>query len=286
MASHVMDLEALGLVGEDAGAASQGLRDNAPVWNANVPNAAPGTSILLPPNYISFKTPLLPLPSNVELVGSGQGSHMVRNFSQAAGPEFFVTTGVNDCTVRNVRLWAGEGTSGGAAIGRIATNINDPPFHTVLEHIETTHFNTGSFWAGVYLDGIKGPANYGTRRHEFDSIILGCCSFIGMWLGGAVSCEGYGLMFSSAPPNPTWGLWLYGQPGVQPCSGLILEGQGNGTVLMYATLATKLDLAVAQDYIVDGNCASVGATIAFCAQTPKLYGQNCWVLTNGQIYKS
>lgn len=286
---HIIDLEALGMVGDTATNANNGKVDCSSIWNANVPNAPPGSWILLPPNYCAFKSPIKPLPSTCKLIGSGEGSHMVRCFSQGLS-DIFLTMGVTDCTVENVRLWAADGTTGGIAIGKIASSAADAPFHPVIHGLETTRFNTGRWHAGIYFDGVNGQPNYGARRVIMDDIILSGIDetpnigSIGIWLGGVNLAQGTNIYVAGS--NATWGIWLYGKPGVNPSSLISLQGAIGGNLLMYNTLSTMVTACALQSVILDANCASVTVNTGYIGGVPQMGGSNNIVVAGRVTYSS
>jgi len=280
---HIIDLEALGMPGDDSSAANQGARDCSPVWNSTMPGVKEGDTLLLPPRYCAFKSPIIPLPNGVKLLGQGSGSHMVRCFSQSPG-EFFLTTGVSDSWVEGVRIWTADGASGGNAIGRHATSPDDAPYHTVLKNIEITRFTSGRWSNGVWIDGTLGTPMYGARRAQFENLIVSGCDDIGMWLGGMNSASGTNIILGAG--GPTWALWLYGTAS-NPSAQIKLDGPIDGTILMYATLTTRVEAASVEWVIMDGNCVSSEVEASYMNhEPPVLLGQNLTVRANGKTWRS
>lgn len=282
---HVIDLEVHGLIGDSPANANAGIHDNSPAWNAIIPTVQYGDTLVLPPNYVSFRQPILPLPSGVKLIGPGSVGHMVRNFSQG-NSDFFLMTGALDSWVEGVRLWAADGTTGGRAIGRHGQSPDDAPFHTVLQHIEITRFNTGRWFEGVHLDGgLLGAPHYGSRRHQGDAIIISGVDDTALWLGGCVSCNFTRLIAGAG--NPRISVFLVGYQGINPCNEIYIDGPIDGQIILYATVAARIETASASQIVTDLNCASCTIEAAFLnSAAPWLLGDNNHVYANGKHWKS
>ncbi len=281
---HICNMEEYGVVATATANPNPTPNGNAAAIAAIYANASKGDTLILPPGYTMISSVIPALPSYVQLVGCGPQSNLVRGFSQGEG-DIFVRMGAQDSAVRNLTIFTAEGCTGGWAVGREAQNVTDSVDHLVIDNVETSRFQTGTWYGAAKLCAVKGAPNYGARRLMVNDLICGSCTYVGLWLGAVNDVSVKGIVLGAGNPFPTWGLWCVGVEN-NPCNLIKAEGPMNNSILLYRTNASMFTGACMAKVLIDIYSASNQFICGFLSEPPTLQGINNHLMSGGVMYSS
>ena len=272
--------------------------DNATAINTVIANATKGDSLLLPPTtsgnpYIKMGSPFSPIPGGVVLSGRRGNIYtcVYRNYSPANPDEVFIPI-ANDfsATVEAMTIRAKAGTSGGIAVGHIASATTAPQSAKLKDLTIDGEIGSpyGQWRDGVHLNGTGASASPGLRDWFLTNLQIFACARRGLAL---IACRNINAMAINiveiaGSPHTDAGLYLNGSAALDGENHLILCNQAGEVRIAYQRSSIVLVAGYTTDVTITTNCVSVTYWGAQRNALPMVLGTGNVAIMGDGVYTS